>query len=159
MPLASSVVDLVVPALTGLVGVSLGGYLVHVFTRRRSAEARYDAAITAVARLQSERHGGGVSVSPQLVKARDDEELWKIEQQLSVEDVRRFTEARAEARAALAALHAYSPDLRRYWDKLEITPDELDELTELLMQRRRKPTKVHGVAAPERPSVPPPASG
>lgn len=140
--LGAGVIEQIVPVATGLAGVSLAGYLVHYFTKRRAAEARYDDAITAVARVQSERHAGNISVPGDYVKAQGPE-LAKIEQQLSVEGVQRFLEACAEARAALAALHAYSPDLRRYWDKLEIAPEELDTLTELLVERRRKPTKRH----------------
>ena len=128
--------------ITGLGGVSLGGYLVHIFTRRRAAEGRYDDAITAVARLQAERHAGNVSVKGEYVKASGDE-LLKIERELSVDGVKRFIEARADARAALAALYPYSPDLRRYWDKTEISETELDELTDLLMKRRRRPTMIH----------------
>lgn len=139
---AAAVIDVVVPLLTGLASVLLAGYLVHYFTKRRTAEARYDDAITAVARLQAERYVGTISVPGEYVKASG-AELTQIEQRLSVEGVQRFLAARADARAALAALYAYSPDLRRYWDKLEIEPTELDELTQLLMDRRRTPTKVH----------------
>ncbi len=142
MPLALGVFEVLTPVMTGLAGVSLGGYLVHIFTRRRAAEGRYDDAITAVARLQAERHAGNVSVPGEYVKASGDE-LLKIERELSVDDVKRFIEARADARAALAALYPYSPDLRRYWDKTEIPEAELDELTDLLMKRRRRPTTVH----------------
>lgn len=38
-------------------------------------------------------------------------------QELSTDGVKSFLAAAAAARAALAALHAYSPDLQRYWDK------------------------------------------
>lgn len=142
-PLAiAEVVELLVPAMTTLGGVSVAGYLVHRFTQRRTAEARYDDAISAVARLQAARHAGNVKVPGKYVQA-EGEQLAQIEQQLSVETVRQFMDAAADARAALAALYAYSPDLRRFWDKLELPQHELDEVTALLMERRRKPTKVH----------------
>lgn len=142
MAVLAAFVDVAVPAVTGLAGISLAGYLVHVFTRRRTAETRYDDAITAVARLQAERYAGDINLPGEVVQASG-EELRKIKQELSVDGVKRFLAARSDARAALAALYAYSPDLRRYWDKQEIPESELDELTQLLMERRRSPTKVH----------------
>lgn len=142
-PLAvAEVIELLVPAVTTLGGLGVAGYLVHFFTKRRTAEARYDDAISAVARLQAARHAGSIKVPGEYVQA-EGERLAEIEQQLSVESVQRFMDAAYDARAALAALHAYSPDLRRFWDKLEIPQQEQDEVTNLLMERRRKPTKIH----------------
>lgn len=143
LPLAvAEIIQLFAPVVSALGGVALAGYLVHHFTKRRTAEARYDDAISAVARLQAARHAGNVKVPGEYVQA-EGERLAQIEQQLSVESVQQFLEAAYEARAALAALHAYSPDLQPFWDKLEIPQTELDQVTKLLMVRRRKPTKVH----------------
>jgi hypothetical protein len=143
-PLAdASFLELAVPAAAALGGVALGSVLPHLFTQRRNAEARYDAAITAVTGLQAARWAGSVSVPREAVKAADAEEHAKIEQELSVEGVRRFMIAAAEARAALAALYPYSPDLRKYWDRLEVPDSDLDELVRILSERRRKPTQRH----------------
>jgi hypothetical protein len=158
MIVTAALVEVLVASLTALGTVSLSGYLIHLFTRRRTAEGRYDDALTAVARLQAERHTGNLSIPGKLVKATGTE-LAKIEQDLSVDGVKRFLEARADARAALAALYPYSPDLRRYWDKVEISDAELDELTQLLLERRRKPTKVHPAAAALPPGKPGPPDG
>jgi len=67
-------------------------------------------------------------------------------QELSTDGVKSFLAAAAAARAALAALHAYSPDLQRYWDKFEIEPAELDGLVDLLYERRMNPLKRHAAA-------------
>jgi hypothetical protein len=139
----ASALELLVPALAVLAGVVLGGLLPDLLARRRGAQARYDEAISAVARLQSSRQGITIDVPAGIVKARTPEELASIEQTFSVENVRRFLDAAAEARAALAELHPFSPDLRSYWSKFEIPDSELDGLVDLLMKRRRRPTQRH----------------
>lgn len=153
LPIAdASFLELAIPAAAALGGVTLGSVLPHFFTQRRNAEARYDAAITAVTGLQSARWGATVNVRPDLVKAASADELAKIEQELSVEGVRRFMVAAAEARATLAALYPYSPDLREYWDKFEVPESDLDGLIRVLLERRKKPTQVHQSAAPRLPA-------
>jgi hypothetical protein len=62
---------------------------------------------------------------------------------LSKEGVRQFLQAAAESRAALAALHPYSSDLKEYWDKFEILGHEWEPLIDLLSERRRKPRTRH----------------
>ncbi len=79
----------------------------------------------------------------ELVKAENPKQLASIEQSLSIENVKKFMAAAAEARAALAELHPFSPDLRSYWSKFEIPDEEMDSLVDLLMKRRRRPTKRH----------------
>ena len=136
-------VELLVPAGAVIAGVLLGGFLPHFLSRRRDAQARYDRAISAVTRLQSARQGITVNIPAEVVKARSSEELSGIEQELSIERVRRFLEAAAEARAAVAELYPFSPDLRGYWSKFEISDSEVDGLVGVLMKRRRRPTKRH----------------
>ena len=129
---------------TGVGGIVLGGLLPYFLTERRTAKARYDSAIEKVTRVQALRHGGGgVSVPSKFVRPTSDEEHAKIEQELSVEGVRRWLDADAEARSALAALHPYSPDLQKYWDRFEIPTTDLDSLVKTLLERRRRPTRVH----------------
>lgn len=90
----AELVEVLVTPVSGLAAVSLAGYLLHLFTKRRTAEQRYDDAIGAVARLQAERHAGNIRLPGELVQAEGDE-LARITQELSVEGVRRFLEARA----------------------------------------------------------------
>lgn len=139
----ASVVELAVPAIAAILGVLLGGAVPHFFTKRRNAEGRYDAAISAVARLQAARWGVSVTLPSAMVKDPDPVELTKIERELSVEGIRRFIAAADEARATLSALYPYSPDLRHYWDKFEIPQAELDDLVRTLMERRGQPTEEH----------------
>jgi hypothetical protein len=141
----ASFLELAVPVVAALGGVTLGAVLPHFFTEHRNAEARYDAAIAAVTRLQSARHGVGLALPADAVKAVNAEEHARIEQELSVEGVRRFLTAAAEARATLAALYPYSPDLREFWDRFEVPDAELDGLVRILSERRRKPTRAHRV--------------
>lgn len=143
-----SFLESAVPAIAAIAGVVLGGFLPHLFTRRRNAEARYDAAIAAVTRLQAARHGVQVTLPADLVKARSRDEHARIEQELSVEGVRRFLASAAEARATLAALYPYSPDLRPYWDKFEVPDSELAGLVDVLMERRVRPTRKHPARPP-----------
>lgn len=67
-----------------------------------------------------------VSVPAELVKAENPKQLASIEQGLSIENVKKFMAAAAEARAALAEPHPFSPDLRSYWSKFEILGEEMD---------------------------------
>lgn len=136
----ANTVGLLVPALAVIAGVVVGGLLPDLLSRRRDAQARYDRAISAVARLQAARQGIPVSMPPEIVKARTPEELESIEQSFSIENVRQFMATAAEARAALAELHPFSPDLRPYWSQFEIPDTELDGLVDLLTKRRRRPT-------------------
>jgi hypothetical protein len=87
--------------------------------------------------------GRGVDIPRDVLKAPSAADAEQISHAVSVEGVKRFVEAAAEARAALAALHPYSPDLRPHWDRFEVPESDTDELIDLLMQRRRQPTKRH----------------
>jgi hypothetical protein len=111
--------------------------------RRRSCCARSPRYRAAVAALQAARHGAGLNIAPNHLQAVDAAAEAQAVQELSTEGVRRFLDAAAAARAALAALHVYSPDLRTYWDKFEVTDAELDPLVKLLFERRRRPLKQH----------------
>jgi hypothetical protein len=58
---------------------------------------------------------------------------------LETETLKCFLDAKLAARAALAALHPYSSDLKRFWDKNEAAGQEdFDELISLLAERRRQ---------------------
>lgn len=97
--------------------------------------------MTAVAALQAHRHGAGLNVPANYLKAKDKEAEAELVQELSAEGVRRFLGAAADARAALAALHPWSPDLKPYWDKFEVAEAEMDQLFKTLRERRKRPTK------------------
>lgn len=132
--------SLLVSPVLALFGVVIGASLPRLFEQRREAQARYDDAITAVAQLQAHRHGAGVNVPSHFIKPVDAAAEAKVLQELSTDGLRRFLESAAAARAALAALHPFSPDLKPYWDKFEVSEAELDSLVATLRVRRRHPT-------------------
>ncbi|WP_405396237.1 hypothetical protein [Microbispora hainanensis] len=132
-----------VAALASLLGVALGVYLPRRFDQRFAARARYDAALTAACKLQAARNGISPDVKEQFTRAMSPEEHARILQDLAVDSVKRFLQAAVDARTTLAELHPYSPDLKKYWDKFEITPDELEELIVILTERRKRPLKRH----------------
>jgi hypothetical protein len=140
-------VALIAAPLIAFAGVVVGQWLPEYFSRRRVVRDRYDAAIRAVAELQAARHGAGLAIPPAYLKSVDQAAHGKVLQDLSVEAVRRFLDAAAAARASLAALHSYSPDLRPYWNRFEVSEDELDDLVSLLQKRREKPLKHHSKGA------------
>lgn len=110
---------------------------------RKEAQARYDAAIAAVTKLQAARWGAGFEIPGNLLKAENEAQRKQAIHDLSKEGVREFVQAAAESRGALAALHPYSPDLKKYWDKFDIPGQEWEPLIDLLSERRKKPQKCH----------------
>ncbi|MER6513304.1 hypothetical protein ABT158_41290 [Nonomuraea sp. NPDC001636] len=134
-----------IAALASLLGVTLGVYLPRRFDQRFAARARYDAALMAACKLQAARHGVAPNVGMQYTRAVSQEEHDRIIQEFAVDAVKSFLQAASDARAAIAELYPYSPDLKRYWDKFEITEDELEELIVLLTQRRKRPLKRYQV--------------
>jgi len=139
---------LLAPALAFL-GAILGALVPKLLERRTAAQARYDAAVTAVTRWWAYRAGVGLHIPRTYLRSPNDSAHATAEHDLSVTAVRRWLDAAATARAALAALYPYSPDLQPYWDRFEIvsTEDELDVLLAVLHDRRTRPTKKH---VPER---------
>lgn len=78
-----------------------------------------------------------------------DEEWKKDQREASKNALTGFLQADADARAALAALHPWSPDLRPYWDRVPIDESDFEQLLRLLHDRRETPTTRfddHGVA-------------
>jgi hypothetical protein len=130
----------------GLAGVVIGQLLPEYFARRRAIRDLYDSAIRAVATAQAARHGVSLTIPRGYLKAPTATTHRKAEHELSLQTVRSWLDATAAARTALAALHPYSPDLKRYWDKFELTPAETDEVISLLDKRRRRPRKRHGLS-------------
>lgn len=140
-PQVNAYFALVLAPIIALVGIVVGQLLPEYLSTRRTVRDRYDAAISAVAGLQAARHAAGVNVPSQFLKPVNEQEEQKAVQELSTEGVRSFLAAAASARKALSALHPYSPDLKPYWDKFEVPEAELDELVDLLYERRKKPLK------------------
>jgi hypothetical protein len=134
------------PAL-GLIGVIVGRLLPEYFARRRRVAALYDGAIAALARAEADRHGAALNVPRALTGATTQDAHEEIVQQLSTDGTRRFLESAADARAALATLHPYSPDLKAYWDRFDVTSDEFDALVALLARRKAKPLKRYATAS------------
>lgn len=139
----SAVLQALITGAAGLGGVAIGALLSRFIELRREASARYERAIQALASQQAFRHGAAVGVPPAMVKAVDSSDHKAIERELSVAAVQRFLEAAAETRAALAALHPWSPDLREYWDRFEVPEADFADLSERLATRRRKPLKTY----------------
>jgi hypothetical protein len=100
----------------------------------------YDAAIAAVAALEAARWGHGLhgeSVTTLPVLTPEEKEV--LMKELDTEATRRLVAAKDAARIALAALHPYAPDLKRYWDKNEpVHENESDAVLTLLAKRRRE---------------------
>lgn len=58
----------------------------------------------------------------------------------------RYLAASAEARAALAALHPWSPDLQAYWDGTLLREEHFDTVISILYERRKSPLKRYGAS-------------
>lgn len=139
----AATVAVIVGPLATLLGVVLGALLPRYLDARKEAQARYDAAIAAVTKLQAARWGAGFEIPGDSLKAENEPQRKQAIHELSKEGVREFLQAAAESRAALAALHPYSPDLKKYWDRFEIPGQEWEPLIDLLSERRRKPRSRH----------------
>jgi hypothetical protein len=135
----TSVWLVVLPVAGALGGVLVGQLLPEMLHRRNVGEARYDAAIAAVARMRSAHHGVGLGIPREYLRAPDAETHAADEHELSKEAFKRFVDSRAEARAALAALHPWSPDLKRFWDKADLGEPDFEPLMGLLTERRASP--------------------
>ncbi len=138
---------LAIPALTALLGF-VAGQLVPEFLKRRAAgRARYDTAISAVSRAYAARFGVGLGIPMEWLKSPDAATHAATESELSKAGMERFLVASAEARAALAALHPWSPDLQVYWDGTLLQEEHFDTLIGLLYERRRSPLKQYRTSA------------
>lgn len=127
------------PVLGALVGVLVGQLGPEVLRRRAIAEARYDDAISGIGRLIAARQGVGIRIPEEWARSPDETSHEQLEHELSSAALKRYFEASAAARAALAELHPWSPDLRPYWDGPVISEDDFEDLVSLLVQRRKKP--------------------
>lgn len=108
---------IVLPVIGALLGVVVGQLGPEVFRRRAVAEARYDEAIVAVGKAFAAKQGVGLEFPAEWVRAPDDAAYAATRHELSKKAMARFLDAQAAARAALAALYPWSPDLRAYWDR------------------------------------------
>jgi hypothetical protein len=137
---------LAVPAVTAFLGFVAGQLVPEYISRRAAARSRYDTAIAAVSKAASTRHGVGVSVPTGYLRATTGAEHASVEAELSKAGVERFVKEDAEARAALAVLYPWSPDLRDYWDRPFMDEKTFDEVIGILVERRKHPFKRHGEA-------------
>ncbi|MGB7587687.1 MAG: hypothetical protein WBM00_03155 [Solirubrobacterales bacterium] len=133
-----------VPALTALLGFVVGQVMPELFNRRAAGRARYDAAIAAVSRAHAARFGVGLEIPMEWLKSPDAATHAATESELSKAAMERFLIASADARAALAALHPWSPDLQVYWDGTLLREEHFDTVIGLLYERRKSPLKRHG---------------
>ncbi len=136
--------------LSTLAGVVVGG--AATYWTQRSADKRrekreatqavarlYDNAIAAVAAVEASRWGPGLGIAPGTFPAVSAGKMKETIEYLETETLKRFLDAKLAARTALAALHPYSSDLKRFWDKNEAADQEdFDELISLLAERRRQ---------------------
>jgi hypothetical protein len=136
--------------LSTLAGVAVGG--VATYWTQRSADKRrekreatqavtrlYDNAIAAVAAVEASRWGPGLGIAPGTFPAVSAGKMEETIEHLETETLKRFLDAKLAARTTLAALHPYSRDLKRFWDKNEAAGQEdFDELISLLAERRRQ---------------------
>jgi hypothetical protein len=136
--------------LASLAGVAVGGAATYwtqrsVDKRREKRDATqavarlYDDAIAAVATVEAARWGPGLRITTGTFPAVSAGKMKETIEHLETETLKCFLDAKLAARAALAALHPYSSDLKRFWDKNEAAGQEdFDELISLLAERRRQ---------------------
>jgi hypothetical protein len=139
----TSVWLIVLPVTGALLGVVVGQFGPEYFRRRAIAEARYDAAITAVGKAFAARKGVGLRISEDMLRSPGPMAHAAAEHELSKAAVVRYLDANAEARTALALLHPWSPDLQKYWQQTFIRDHEFEEIVDLLTERRNSPSKRH----------------
>lgn len=135
-----SSVNVAVQLLLSVAGVLVGAvvtYLVSVRDRRRRyVEDMFNAAIAAVVAAQAAMiFINNVPSEAGLEPARAE----RLEQELREEGYRRFVSLVAEARAAVAAVTPYRPDLRPYVESARGVIESADELTALLEAGVRPP--------------------
>jgi hypothetical protein len=132
----------VISAASALLGVVLGQSLPELFGRRRLARKLYEDALTAVCLLQAALWNGQTNIDANAYPILSKSDLDEFRQELARESIKQVIAAHTSARAALAALYPYSPDLRAQWDSRPIVADgDFDELINTLMERGKKPTK------------------
>jgi hypothetical protein len=124
-----------------LLGVVVGQILPEFFRQRAEARERYDSAISAVTNAYAARHGVGLGVPREWLKAPDQERHALTEYELSKAAMERFLDANAAARSALASLYPWSPDLRAFWDRPMLNEKDFDAVVSILTERRRSPRK------------------
>lgn len=136
----------VISAASALLGVVLGQALPELFARRRLARKLYEDALTAVCLLEASLWNGQTNIEKDAYPLLSNNDLDEVRQELACESIKQVVAARASARAALAALYPYSPDLRSRWDSKPIVAEgEFDGLINTLVERSKKPTKRYGV--------------
>ncbi|MGH2852661.1 MAG: hypothetical protein ACRDLF_00495 [Solirubrobacteraceae bacterium] len=137
----------VISAASALIGVVLGQALPEMFARRRLARKLYEDALTAICLFQAALWNGQTNIEADAYPVLSPNDLDKFRQELARESIKQVMAARASARAALAALYPYSPDLRSQWDSAPIVADgDFDKLINILVERSKKPTKRHSAS-------------
>ncbi len=95
--------------------------------------------MAAVASVEAARWGANLNIKAGTFPALSSAQLAKVIEDQEVDVLRKFESAKLSARGALAVLHPYSPDLKRFWDKNEAPLEsEFNELMTLLADRREK---------------------
>jgi hypothetical protein len=129
------------PAVAALLGVVVGQLLPEFFRQRAEARERYDSAVAAVTNAYAARHGVGLEVPREWLKAPDEEQHALTEHELSKAAMERFLDANAAARSALASLYPWSPDLRSFWDRPMLNEDDFEAVLTILTERRKSPRR------------------
>lgn len=135
---------LAIPTLTALLGFVVGQLVPEFLKRRAAGRERYDVAITAVSRAHAARFGVGLGIPMEWLKSPDAATHAATESGLSKAAMERYLVASSEARAALAALHPWSPDLQEYWDGTLLREEHFDTVICILYERRKSPLKQYG---------------
>ena len=140
---AASTFSVLAPAILALLGALAVTLIAPVVQTYLQARARYDTAIAAVARQQASKQGRvALQLDPDLLRATDPSQVATVEHELSTEGYRVYLEAATDARVALAALHPWSPDLRKFWDKPGVLEfEDTEQITAILVDRRKRPNK------------------
>ena len=121
--------DVLAPVLAIVVG-----YLAGLSkSRRERVEELFTRAFAAVAAQQAARHVPR-DVLPTVVPNVTPERLLELQEEMGLNALRGFVAAAESTRGALGAVYPYCKEVRPYWEKFEIAPEEIDRVLDILQR-------------------------
>lgn len=124
-----------------IISTLLAVFLAYLYGLRRSRRERIEQlftdAFSSVAAQQAARHVPQ-QIASEIAPDLDESDLTSVKRQLQRNAIDRFVESTLETRAALGAVYPYAPEVRPYWEKFEVAPEELDEVLTILTDGMRK---------------------
>ncbi len=133
--MANSVIGVVLPLVSALVGAGLTYFLNVRYRRRTNIEDLFNAAIAAVAVADASKHySPGVSRPEHL----SDKDYRELRSGLGRNAVEAHFRRAAEAREAVARVVQYEPKVRDYYQDASTIEDKPDEIRDLLVEARQR---------------------